>query len=442
AVAGAGGEGGAVRRRVALCGTLSAALAATPGLAAADDLSAYFPASLPGYGVERGVTVVSRLRPGYDALGLRVGDMLDAQPALEQSIGFDSNPAPGVTGIRPSLVEITHPSLSLSSEDDRIHLGAYVDLTDTRYLEDPSVDTTDYTVATGAVIEIGPGHLTVGLAHLMLHQARTDLGALPSDAPIAFVVDDARAAYTLPDGPLTVKVDTDLQHYRFDATTIEGIPVPQAYRDRVVAQGGVTLRYDLADLRSAIVVLRGADTAYQNNAPLQPTRDSQGATLLAGLDYDDDGVWHWRVLLGVAARHYDAGVYGNHVAPVAEADLIWNPDGMETVTGRLSRTIEDAAQEGVSGYTWTQASLVWDHEYLRNLLLQVRVGFQWVAFLQGGGDQYAETAGLGATWLVSRYVHVTLTYDHTSQQGGRSAFLGTVGSYGRDVGLLSARLAL
>jgi hypothetical protein len=334
-----------------------------------------------------------------------------------------------------------HPSLTFGSEDDRTRLGAFLDLRDTRYLEDAREDRTDYTLAAGGSIELGPGRLTFGLAHLYLHQDRTALGALATDAPIAVQLDDARASYTLPHDRTTVTLDVDVQDYRFAATSVQGVPLAQSYRDRIVTEGGFTVRYDMADQRSALFVLRGTDSDYQVTESGQPSRDSRGVIVLAGMDYDDDGVWHWRLLLGVEARAYTAAQYKTHVAPVAEADLIWNRDGINTVTAQLSRTIEDAAQEGVSGYTYTTVRLIWDHEYLRNVFTQVRLGAQLAEYMQGGGTQTDETLGAGVTWLVSRYVRLGLNYDHTSQQGN-THITGVVGSYGRDVVLLSARLAL
>ena len=66
---------------------------------------------------------------------------------------------------------------------------------------------------------------------------------------------------------------------------------------------------------------------------------------------------------------------------------------MTTVTATLTRSMEDAAQETVAGYTYTSARLVVDHEYLRNVLLQASVGVQRADFLQGGGHQTGFSAG-------------------------------------------------
>ena len=121
---------------------------------------------------------------------------------------------------------------------------------------------------------------------------------------------------------------------------------------------------------------------------------------------------------------------------MAEAEAIWSPSGLTTVTGRLTRSIEDAAQEGVSGYTYTAAGLTLDHEYRRDILLQATGGLQRADFLQGGGTQTALLFGLGVTWLVDRQMRVSATYSYGDQQGGG---VGTAGPFGRSLGLLTLR---
>ena len=70
---------------------------------------------------------------------------------------------------------------------------------------------------------------------------------------------------------------------------------------------------------------------------------------------------------------------------------------MTTLTAAPTRGIEDAAQEGIVGYTFTGARLVLDHEYRRDLLLQASAGMQRADFLQGGGQSTGITLGAGAT---------------------------------------------
>ena len=115
---------------------------------------------------------------------------------------------------------------------------------------------------------------------------------------------------------------------------------------------------------------------------------------------------------------------------------------MTTITAALTRSMEDAAQETVAGYTYTSARLVMDHEYLSNVLLQASVGVQRADFLQGGGHQTGFSAGAGATWLINRHLRLSATYDFTDQRGNNSLAPLTTGNYTRSVGLLTLRLGM
>ena len=198
----------------------------------------------------------------------------------------------------------------------------------------------------------------------------------------------------------------------------------------------MTARYEIMPLQNALLVLRGTKTNYLVPQAGQPTRNSTGALLLAGLSDDRDSIWRYRLLLGWEQREFAASAYPAHGAPAAEAQLIYAPTGMTTLTGTLTRSIEDAAQEGVSGYTRTAGQLTVDHEYKRNILLQVTGGVQHADFLQGGGQQTAFLFGLGVTWLIDRQMSASATYDFNDQQGSST---GTAGPFSRSLGLLTLR---
>jgi hypothetical protein len=309
-------------------------------------------------------------------------------------------------------------------------------LDDTRYLDAPRQSRTDGTVAFGGTLAMGRDELTLAAAHLALHEDRTTLDALPSDTPIPFTLDDARAGYTLVLDRLALTPNLELSRYRYGNTTILGASANQSYRNRDVVQGGVTARYEVMPLLNVLVVVRALGTDYVSPQPGQPGRDSHGTVLLVGLSDDSDAVWRYRLLLGWEQRRFAASAYQAHDAPVAEGQVIWTPTGMVTLTATLTRRIEDAAQEGEVGYTYTAAKLTLDEELKRNVLLRATGGWQRADFLQGGGRQTAWLLGVGVTWLVNRQARVSATYAFADQQGGG---LGTSGAFDRSVGLLTVR---
>jgi hypothetical protein len=406
----------------------------------AELLSSYFPAGVPGYGTAPGVTVASRERPDFDPLGMRLGSFV-LHPQVEEGLGYDDN----VFGGTPKLgswILGTHPSLLVNSDWSRNSIGGYLGADDLRYLDQPTQSRTNWTASLGGTMAVGRDELTVAVAHLGLHQDRTELDALPTDAPVAYQVDDVRVGYTIALDRISITPSLEFSTYRYDSTTILGVATPQAYRNRDVLQGAVTTRFELTPERNLLVVVRAVGSNYVAPQPGQPTRNSTGYQALVGFSDDSDAVWRYRVLVGWEVRDFTASQFGSHQAPLAEAELIWNPSGMTTVTGSLTRSIEDAAQEGIAGYTYTSAKVTLDHEYRRDVLLRFSAGVQSADYLQGGGRSNGFTLGAGVSWLLNRHLRLSADYNFTDQSGSSNPTTQTTGSYTRSIGLLTLRFAL
>jgi hypothetical protein len=218
---------------------------------------------------------------------------------------------------------------------------------------------------------------------------------------------------------------------------IQGIPSDQSYRDRLVGQGAVTLRYEWAPLRNLLFVVRALGQDYLQVPPGQPTPNSASYQVLGGLD-TDSAVWRWRVLIGGEVRQFTSPVYPQQNTLIAEAGVTWSPTGMTSLGFTLDRETADAAQEGISGLTYTAARLSIDHEILRNLVFKASVALQQADFFQGG-YQRGSTAGAGLTWVLNRSLRLSFTYDQTDllPAHGNSA-----PGYSGGLGLVTVRLGL
>ncbi len=392
-----------------------ASVAAWPGIAQAQtSIGTYFPAGVPGYDKQLGVTVLSRLRPLYDEPGVRVGDVV-IRPTLDELIGYNSN----VNGLASSpgswLVE-TAPAISATTDWSRDRLGAAVSLTNYAYLDTPRQSYTDASVSIGGGYTIGRSDLTLAYSHLSLYQTGTQIGALATDVPLHYQVDDLRSDYTFDLGRLSFTPNVDLSRYQFDTAIIQGVDSGQQYRDRVVLQGGVTTRYELSRQHDLLLVLQGVNSHYTQPQEGQPTNNSMSALAMAGIDYQASGVFRYRLLAGVEHRAFASAAFKSRTSPVLQAGVIWTPTGLTTVTGTASRTIEDVSAEGTAGFIYNDVGLVVDHEYLRNVLLQGRAGFQAAEYL-GGGSSTSYTVGAGVTWLLNRHMRLSANYDYTDQHG-------------------------
>ena len=409
------------------------------GDTAAQLLDALLPPGVPGYGTAPGVTVTSRLRPDTDPPGIHAGAFL-LRPFLEELVGYDDNVLGGAAK-QGSVVVRTQPSLLATSGWSRDAAGLYLAADDRQDLGAPAQSRTDWTVSLGGALDIGRDRLTLAAAHFDRHQDRTELDALPTRPPGG--VPGRRRSRQLrvvlrpldgdaqPGG--VVLAFRRHQHPGRAGRPELSRPHRAAGRRRPPATNSprcATCCWSPAQSASITPPRRSG----------QPVLDSTGAQALAGFDYDADALWRLRLLAGVEHRAFAA--FRSHTAAIAEGEVAWLPTGTTTIAVNLNRSIEDAAQEGVAGFTNTSARLTLDQEVRRNVLLHVSAGVQHADFLQGGTQQNGYAVGAGVTWLASRYVRMSATYDLTAQHGGHVAALPLSGSYTRNQAMLSLRLVL
>lgn len=405
-------------RLIILSGTGVAALWVVLAGAHAQYITQLFPVGLFGTGNELGVTVQTRARPETDYQGIRWGSFLLA-PRFSEGVGYDSNPV-GTKPAKGAALFDTSASLAANSQWSRNALGAYVSVDNHAYPWFGKQNYTDWTAAIGGALDIGRDRITAGYSHLSLHQTALTLDSPQLDAPGAFTVDTARTDATLYAGRFTFIPAFTISDYRFSNVSIGGVPLSEAPRDRVEFESSLTMHYEVAPLRSLVLAVR--ETEIRHTAALSgvPSTDSHGVTILGGIDIAPNAIWHISALAGVQARTYNTGAYGNDVAPVAEVNVVWQPDGLTTVTGTLDRRIEDAAEEGFVSYTLTSARLSVDHELRRDILLGAHANYDILAYNHGGGTATFAGGGASVTWLTNRYLHTVLSFDTVSksQKGG------------------------
>jgi hypothetical protein len=409
-------------------------------LAEAQLLTTLFPEGVPGYGTEQGVTVQSRARPAFDPLGFRDGTMT-VRPLLGESIGYDDNIFGGP--VRRGGWQIgTHPSVLTGIDGSGGNAAAFFSADDYRYVGQPSQNRTDGAAFLGGTIPVGRDKLTLGGFWLARHEDRTALDALPSDRPVAFTVVSVRASYAAEFGRFTTTPSIELNRWRFDNTTIFGAPVSQSVRDRTTARSGLTLGYAWMPGRNVLWVNRVLTTHYDEPAAGVPSNNSNSWQSLLGVDYDDNTVWRYRLLGGIEYRQPASSFVASETTGIAEAEITWSPTGMTTFHASASRGIEDAAQTGLSSYTYTSAKLTVDHEYLRNILLSASASVRQASFNQTGGKQLGLGFGVGASWLINKGMRLSLTYDFADVRNAHLPAGTVAGDYTRGLTLLNLRLGL
>lgn len=402
--------------RAVLAGGVLLGAAAPAAAQTAQNIQTYFPPGNAGYDQELGVTVLTRLRPLYESPGVQVGSFT-VYPSIDQSLLYNSN----LNGTTPSVGswgESTSAAISANSNWVRDALNFTAGVSDNQFFELPGDNFVNWNVGLSGGYTINDSLLRASYAHQTFYTLGTTIATTVSQAPVENQIDTGDLTYTFNFGNLAIIPDLNVSAYSFGPALVNGRLLDQSFLNRNVVAGGVDGRYSLSDEGSILVVARGVVSDYTAPQPGQPSNNSDGFEFLGGLDYQGEGVWRYRLLVGAEKIMFQAFQYASQTAPIAEASVIWTPTGLTTVTASLSREIEDPTAADTIAFLSTGGSLVLDHELMPNVFLEARGSDTYVQYLDSGGQgQNAFSAGAGATWLLSRNFRLMLNYDFIKQTG-------------------------
>ncbi len=410
-------------------------LAALSGAAAAQAqlIDSALPNDVPGFDTERGVSVTSRIQSDVAWQEIPLGAEL-LHPEITESISHDNAI---LAGRQPSWIVETAPSVTLTDADAGSAIVGVASADNTRYLAAPDQSDTDWTAALGGTFDVADCRVTAAVAHLSLHENDTALDAAPYEQPLAYSVDTIRLSGDTPAARLTFEPSLQLIRFTFGSATIDGVPAPQSYRDRLVGEAGLIVSYGIEEYQDPNrlqLIIQGGGARYPNETLGEPARNSVGGTVLLGIEHDLDGLWGWRIAAGAGGRIY-RDPYDDQLVPLAEASVTWQPNERTTWHAALFRQIEDAADEGVGGYVATIGGVAMDHELQRDLILHVGSDIERADFGAGSSQTFL-TGRLGLTWLISptlrAHAAITVT-DHQST---------TATPYGENVFLLGVTAGL
>jgi hypothetical protein len=395
-----------------------------PGRANAQHLlDQYLSQDVPGTLIEPGVTVASRLRPDYDPIDFRIGE-ITIRPELLNSLGFDDNVF-GQKSHRASALIETNAQIQANYDHSDTKGFSTLTVDNYRYPEQNQQSYTNWTASLGGSHQFGRDNLSVAYDHLNLNQTARDLDTPQLTNPLPYNVDVFRLDYKAMLSRLFIEPALGLSNYNFTNGSINNTPYIQTNRDRVVVEPALTFGYELAPQRDVVLVVRDAVAFYRNEIAGQSSRNFDDVSALAGLDFEE-GIFRYRLLVGYESRSFTSVAYKTIAAPIAEASVIWNPTGLTTLTGQASRRIQDSADETTIAFTETAVGMRVDHEYQRNVILSAGTSYLRDDYSQKQGEQELITFSTSATWLLNRNLRLVGSYEFNRRNSTLSGDLGPI----------------
>ncbi len=391
-------------------------------------LDEVFPPGVPGYGATPGVTVLSRLHPEFTRRGVDYG-ALTIMPSLSAGGGFESSPN-GVAAASASGVFT--PSLRIA--DPLLGLGAYASGTFNRYAADPGQNTSDLTTGIGLAMPFGANTVTAGAAHLIIDETALglnglDVGTATLAAPVKVSVNDFRAKASFDLGMIEVTPGLGATGERFGSASSDGTQsgavqfnaaLPLSDQNRVVLHQSLALTAKPPGILDYTLLLRADEARYATPLANAAYENSTTAESLAGIATDTGGLWHARLLAGLAHQVFAGGITPSRTTPVIEFGLGWMPDELTALDLTVARRIDLSTATGALASTLTTGDVAIAEEYLRNLILTAELTAQ---NSQGGEGVGAEAhqrvidARAGFIWRLSRETSVTADYRYETKSG-------------------------
>jgi hypothetical protein len=386
------------------------------GSAHAQLVDEFFPGAIPGYQANQSGSVINRIQNLDTPTGVEVGDFV-IRPEASESAGYDSNllGQPG-TG-SPSLS--TSAGVKVNSDWDRDAVGVSANVDENQFFNLPIADYTSWGTAAGGTLTLGNDALSAGYSHQHEYLSAEDLGVVGIVSPVPYSVDDARISYYKLFSRFSLTPSFEYENFTFGQSRgAETINYNGLNHQTEI--GTLTGEYAVSPGDAVIAILRGTAAQFDPAAGAQSNNYNDAAGYL-GLDYESGTLLQYRALIGVESRSFSSSNQPTVTTPAVEVDALWEPTQNDTVTGIVSRELNDPASPFESNQAVTSARVQLDHQLRHDLFIRGSAEFATSQAPSNttGLSSLSETQvsfGARLLWNVARHLDATLTYGFSNGQ--------------------------
>ncbi|MBW4022461.1 MAG: outer membrane beta-barrel protein [Proteobacteria bacterium] len=409
-------------RALALCGVAAAVSVLSASKAQAQLVQEYFPGLIPGYQANLSGSVINRIYSLDAPTGVEVGDFV-IRPQATESAGYNSSVL-GVPGTAsPSLS--TSAGVKVNSDWSRDAIGASADVSENQFFNTPIANYTSWGAALGGTLTLGNDAASAGYSHRNQYLSAEDLGVIGVVSPVPYSVDDVRVSYYKLFSRFSITPSFEYENFTFgQAQGAETISYSGLNHRTEI--GALTGEYAISPGNAVVAILRGTAAQFNPVAGATSNNYSDAAGFL-GFDYESGSLLQYRALIGAESRTFTSSNLSTVTTPVFELDAMWEPTEVDTVTGVVSRELNDPASPFASNQTISLARLQLDHQLRDNLFLRgsLQYGKSVSPANTAGFSTLNETQvsfGARLLWKISRHLDASVSYGFSNGQssGGSS----------------------
>lgn len=358
-----------------------------------------------------GTTVTSRPHPETDAIGVLL-DSFVLFPSLTLGTEYNDNIFATDGNEEDDVIFTVSPQIAMQSDWGRHALGFQGSATIFRYADSQSEDVEDYTLAGNGRFDIlRDTFVTASLGVKRRHEERGSADDVNGDEPTVFTTTGGEMAFSHQFNRVSTQFGGLVRHLDFNDVDAPGGSINNDDRDRMEYKTSLRVGYDLHPSAGAFV--QGAFNLEDYDQTPDDDgfdRDSHGYELVGGIGFDLTGLVFGEFFAGVLSEEFEDSEFGSRQSYALGADIAWNVTPLTTLSLGASRGFEETTVDGASSALTTDVEVSADHELLRDLLLHAGSTYKIEEFEDTNRTDDTIRADLGATYLMSRFAHISLSY--------------------------------
>jgi len=365
------------------------------------------------------VSILQAGRPDYDAQGQHLGSFV-LLPTLDVTETYTSNVYAATDDPKKDFFTAISPTVSLNSGWDRNFLGATVGGEIDRYAKYVSENVSSFNSLVSGRYDILQGiYVTANGGYQILHEPRGSPNAVNGEFPTEYHVAHGELSFVKENSIIGLKIDGSINHYNYfnvPAASLDNPIIVETDRDRTEYDITAEASYELAPQYRAILRASGNERDYDQKFDTGGfQRSSTGYQVDAGVALKIASKVDGEFYIGYLQQSFDDPAFHNAGGLGFGADLLWNVDGLTSVRGSLSRSIEETIVTTASSFIQTALSVSVEHEFRKNFLADAGFTYTHQDYQNLGRVDDIYGFNIEGKYLLTRNLVTSLNVGYTSK---------------------------
>jgi hypothetical protein len=365
------------------------------------------------------VSILQASRPDYDAQGQHLGSFI-LLPTLDVTETYSSNVYAATFDTKHDFFTTVSPTVSLNSGWSRNFVGVTLGGEINRYSEFVSENTSNFNSLASGRYDILEGVYINGNAGFqLLHEPRGSPNAVNGEFPTEYHVAHAELGFVKDNAVIGLKINGSINHYDyFDVPAMNPTEPVIIETDRNRTEYEITAEgtYELAPHYRAVLRASGNERHYDHRFDEGGfERSSTGYEVDAGIALNISSKIDGEFYVGYLNQSFDDPRFSSASQPGFGANLLWNVDGLTSVRGSLSRTVEETIVTQASSFVQTAVNVSVEHAFRDNILATVGFNYAHQDYQNFGRIDDIYGFNIEGRYLITRNLATSLNVGYTSK---------------------------